>query len=308
MSLSRPYTYTDGQNHRLAIGNVPDPHGVLHVSIEATNLAWGGDSVAVWLTVSQARTLDTHLAAETPTSDIPAAAGGEWKATDRTDDGLTVTVAHDFTTFEITRAACEDQGATAVRVVALTGRLPELQQALSEAIGAAAVVYGARAETLADPQVSAALRVLERACQPLAAFRGRLCVDNGAFLDPHTLTDHVALTYRRRDRSMPGSAAVRATERAQDERGLTTWADLFQAAGWRVDRYQETDRYDGYRLVRLVIVPPAEELPGRVLTEGEYSRAWHAVEGAAGEEGADPATVLHAVLRVLDIGTPPRTT
>ncbi|WP_399554033.1 hypothetical protein [Streptomyces anulatus] len=308
MSLSRPYTYTDGQNHRLAIGTTPDPHGVLHISMEATNLAWGGDSVAVWLTASQARALDSHLAAATPTPDLPAAAGGEWKITDRTDDGLTVTVAHDFTTFEVTRAACEDHGAIAVRVVALTGRLPELRRALGEAIGAAAIVYGAHATNLTVPQVDAALRVLERACQPLAAFRGRLCVDNGAFLDPHTLTGQVTLTYRHRDRSMPGSAAVRATERAQNERSLTTWADLFQAAGWRVDRYQETDRYDGYRLVRLVIVPPAEAVPGRVLTEGEYDSAWHAVEGAAGEEGADPATILHAVLRALDIATPPRTT
>ncbi|MFD7501561.1 hypothetical protein [Streptomyces sp. NPDC059850] len=41
------------------------------------------------------------------------------------------------------------------------------------------------------------------------------------------------------------------------------------------------------------------------LTPGEYNVAWHAVEGAAGEEGADPGTVLHAVLRALGI-EPPR--
>lgn len=39
----------------------------------------------------------------------------------------------------------------------------------------------------------------------------------------------------------------------------------------------------------------------RTLTEGEYNAAWHAVEGAAGEEGADPGTVLHAVLNRLGI-------
>lgn len=43
----------------------------------------------------------------------------------------------------------------------------------------------------------------------------------------------------------------------------------------------------------------------RTLTESEYNRAWHAVEGAAGEEGADPATVLHAVLDRLSINLPP---
>jgi hypothetical protein len=42
-------------------------------------------------------------------------------------------------------------------------------------------------------------------------------------------------------------------------------------------------------------------LRARRLTEGEYNAAWHAVEGAAGEEGADPGTVLHAVLDRLGI-------
>lgn len=41
--------------------------------------------------------------------------------------------------------------------------------------------------------------------------------------------------------------------------------------------------------------------PRRTLTPGEYNAAWHAVEGSAGEEGADPGTVLHAVLDRLGI-------
>lgn len=41
--------------------------------------------------------------------------------------------------------------------------------------------------------------------------------------------------------------------------------------------------------------------PRRTLTPNEYDAAWHAVEGAAGEEGADPGTVLHAVLDRLGI-------
>lgn len=44
--------------------------------------------------------------------------------------------------------------------------------------------------------------------------------------------------------------------------------------------------------------------PRRILTPNEYSAAWHAVEGSAGEEGADPGTVLHAVLNRLGIDTP----
>lgn len=42
----------------------------------------------------------------------------------------------------------------------------------------------------------------------------------------------------------------------------------------------------------------------RTLTPGEYDAAWHAVEGAAGEPGADPGTILHAVLDRLGIATP----
>lgn len=39
----------------------------------------------------------------------------------------------------------------------------------------------------------------------------------------------------------------------------------------------------------------------RVLTPGEHHAAWHAIEGAAGQEGADPGTILNAVLNTLGI-------
>ncbi|MFD5856135.1 hypothetical protein [Streptomyces chartreusis] len=42
----------------------------------------------------------------------------------------------------------------------------------------------------------------------------------------------------------------------------------------------------------------------RVLTPDEHDGAWHAIEGAAGEPGADPGTVLRAVLDALDIQAP----
>ncbi|QFG13302.1 hypothetical protein SEA_GILGAMESH_110 [Streptomyces phage Gilgamesh] len=44
--------------------------------------------------------------------------------------------------------------------------------------------------------------------------------------------------------------------------------------------------------------------PRRVLTPGEHDRAWHAIEGAAGEPGADPDTILNAVLAALRIQAP----
>ncbi|MBT2467808.1 hypothetical protein J7E97_07960 [Streptomyces sp. ISL-66] len=48
----------------------------------------------------------------------------------------------------------------------------------------------------------------------------------------------------------------------------------------------------------------ATATPHRRLTELEHHAAWHAIEGAAGEEGADPDTVLNAVLAALDIDPP----
>ncbi|MFF1444150.1 hypothetical protein [Streptomyces sp. NPDC058295] len=51
-------------------------------------------------------------------------------------------------------------------------------------------------------------------------------------------------------------------------------------------------------------MPEPTPLTTRPLTEGEYNAAWHAAEGAAGEEGADPGTILHAVLNRLGIAWP----
>ncbi|WP_406188958.1 hypothetical protein [[Kitasatospora] papulosa] len=46
------------------------------------------------------------------------------------------------------------------------------------------------------------------------------------------------------------------------------------------------------------------ETARRRLTPSEHDRAWHAIEGSAGEEGADPGTVLNAVLHALRIDAP----
>ncbi|QLJ01493.1 hypothetical protein HZZ00_10975 [Streptomyces sp. NEAU-sy36] len=52
------------------------------------------------------------------------------------------------------------------------------------------------------------------------------------------------------------------------------------------------------------LVAEVRRLRARTLTESEHNRAWHAIEGAAGQEGADPGTVLNAVLRALGINPP----
>ncbi|WP_327230828.1 hypothetical protein [Streptomyces murinus] len=46
------------------------------------------------------------------------------------------------------------------------------------------------------------------------------------------------------------------------------------------------------------------DITRRTLTEGEHNAAWHAIEGAAGREGADPETILNAVLHALGINPP----
>ncbi|QLJ06815.1 hypothetical protein HZZ00_37950 (plasmid) [Streptomyces sp. NEAU-sy36] len=52
------------------------------------------------------------------------------------------------------------------------------------------------------------------------------------------------------------------------------------------------------------LVAEVRRCRARTLTESEHNRAWHAIEGAAGQEGADPGTVLNAVLRALGINPP----
>jgi hypothetical protein len=187
---THPYGYTDGQNHRLelltAIGVTKRPY----VRVEAENLAIGGDFVSMWLTIEQAAELDAALE-QASAYDAPLRTRREYRATDHTGDTLTVTPGSTWTTFDVTRQASDDYEAATVRVVVLTGRLPELRNAL------------------------------------------------------HAATQH---------------AQQRAT-------GGT--------------------------------VPPP-----RVLTPGEHDRAWHAIEGAAGQPGADPGTILSAVLAALNIQAP----
>lgn len=74
--------------------------------------------------------------------------------------------------------------------------------------------------------------------------------------------------------------SVTGTEVVQQSETVTVWADATEQA-------EQT---------------PAE--PRRVLTANEYSRAWHAIEGAAGAEDADPSTILAAVLHALQIDAP----
>lgn len=74
--------------------------------------------------------------------------------------------------------------------------------------------------------------------------------------------------------------------------GSITWIDCPHAGGWWAHNVHPTDGHDAEPPIR------------RQLTELEHHAAWHAIEGAAGEDGADPDTVLNAVLAALDIDAP----
>ncbi|MET9776093.1 hypothetical protein ABZ023_17865 [Streptomyces sp. NPDC006367] len=174
-----PYCYTDAQNHRLTLRTALDAARAPYVSVQAENLAQGGADVSVWLTVEQTDALDAALHSGSP-----------FHVADHTGDTLAVLPGGTWTTFEVTRQPVDDEEGAAVRVVVLTGRLPELRDALA-----------------------------------------------------------TAARY----------AQIRAT---------------------------------------------GDEQKPRVLTPAEHDRAWHAIEGAAGEPGADPGTILNAVLAALGIQPP----
>src|SRR5438874_6405881 len=77
-------------------------------------------------------------------------------------------------------------------------------------------------------------------------------------------------------------------------------AGLYEYATGLDEAWQaEADQLAGTDVPALLA--EVRRLRARTLTAGEYNAAWHAVEGAAGEEGADPGTVLHAVLDRLGI-------
>lgn len=104
------------------------------------------------------------------------------------------------------------------------------------------------------------------------------------------------------------------TEKALHEIALGLKAEVDRLRAQRrylIDQLAKKDAASGEadRKLREFLAGPTEEPetaePTRTLTESEYNAAWHAVEGAAGEEHADPGTVLHAVLDRLGINLPP---
>lgn len=103
-------------------------------------------------------------------------------------------------------------------------------------------------------------------------------------------------------RDLAGTYTIQARPRST-RYGMETDGDIATLAAGRSD----AESYANARFIAHArtdveeLVAEVRQLRARALTASEYNTAWHAVEGAAGEEGADPGTILHAVLDRLGI-------
>lgn len=70
------------------------------------------------------------------------------------------------------------------------------------------------------------------------------------------------------------------------------------------DAQSEAERLTGRDVPALIAEVRRLQQPRRTLTPTEYDAAWHAIDQAAIENGADPDIVLPAVLAALGIATP----
>ncbi|MEV7654608.1 hypothetical protein AB0O39_10600 [Streptomyces anulatus] len=94
--------------------------------------------------------------------------------------------------------------------------------------------------------------------------------------------------------------------RAPGETAPAPLAARFEAlaAEWEArGEYGDSSITDRARELRAVLAGEAQPARRR-LTPNEHDRAWHAIEGGVGEDGADPGTVLNAVLHALRIDAP----
>jgi hypothetical protein len=139
-----PYTYTDAQDHRLALMTTSDAHGRPYVWVEAEDLAIGGDVTSVWLTIEQAALLDDALAG-----------GVSASFTDHTGDYLATGPGDPHTVITVTRSRDEDDDPAEVRVVLLTARVPEVRAALAATAERAQQRVAAQPEAPVEPAAPA---------------------------------------------------------------------------------------------------------------------------------------------------------
>ncbi|MGA6873071.1 hypothetical protein ACO8D0_14360 [Streptomyces pratensis] len=100
---------------------------------------------------------------------------------------------------------------------------------------------------------------------------------------------------------LAGIAGAAGLERARRVLGTPTMNTETRSCG-------SEQLHQPHQFMRMEVVfrcpGTAAEPARRRLTPSEHDRAWHAIEGSAGEEGADPGTVLNAVLHALRIDAP----
>lgn len=119
--------YIDAHDHSLRFLTTTGGEEQPFVWVQAENLALGGEVTNVWLTPDQARELDGALV---------RAVGCE--LVDHTGDRLVVREGDDFTVFEVTRTANDDEDGATVRVVVLSARVHEIRALLAVAVDKAA--------------------------------------------------------------------------------------------------------------------------------------------------------------------------
>lgn len=138
-------TYIDAHDHSLRFVATTGGGEQPVVWVEAENLALGGETANVWLTLDQTRELDSALV---------RAVGCE--LVDRTGDRLVVREGDDFTVFEVTRTANDDEEGATVRVVVLSARVHEVRALLAEAVDKAAGLQRPANSTLDAARIAAA--------------------------------------------------------------------------------------------------------------------------------------------------------
>lgn len=128
-----------------------------------------------------------------------------------------------------------------------------------------------------------------------------------ASYEPGNVSDYL-IGYANSEAAAKGAAVAWVQDQSDKDAATLEWVE--EAASDQYDRWYELIQIIDGTVVGIGVTvrrrrAQADPQPfRRQLTELEHATAWHAIEGAASEEGADPDTVLNAVLAALGIDPP----
>ncbi|MFJ7069899.1 hypothetical protein [Streptomyces sp. NPDC101115] len=196
----------------------------------------------------------------------------------------------------------------------ITARALHALQAERDEANEAAETYSADANEWYVKYTEASTRIDDLVDQ-LAKARAEHAKRTGEL---HTLIRHQAgqLTAVRADHvtALRNTETLHAVIKATADERDTARAALAEARGETSEpdgigvRTGNAERIAAERLILAVADlnsgDALESAAVRTLTPNEHDRAWHAIEGGVGEDGADPGTILAAVLHALNINAP----